>query len=242
MSAGWIEISGQGRSERLALRGECVAWPDGTAPKRLEFRRNAPYAVHVCGGATATRDGVAFVRLDLRPGCRFESMGRRFVFRAEASVEELDGDAPAVPAPAGDPVERLLRAGLWVDLGFADAGLRGRLQRDVEAGAFEPDRAAEEILAGTSITEVREAALKERAARLLRDFVMANRHRGASGLARRGRRGAKNVVAAAIAQVLALGIYSLLILLALVFWRAREHSVDGWLDAILDLFGGGGGA
>ena len=76
--------------------------------------------------------------------------------------------------------------------------------------------------------------MRERAGRLLRDFLMAPTMRGA-----RGERAAACVrrpaggVAFVLAQGIALAVYTLIVLVAMLLLRVRDVSFDALLDRIL---------
>ncbi len=174
---------------------------------------------------------------------------------AEASLEEI-APAPAAPVgsagtasapldmggtggtggvPTTDAGERTmarLRAGLLVDLGLSDPAVVKRWQRAVVDGSFDADLCAGAV-AAASRAAPDDPRMRERAGRLLRDFVMAPTTRGARGASRRVRQAARGGVAFVLAQGIALFVYSVIVLVALLLLRVRDVSLDGFLDRIL---------
>jgi hypothetical protein len=238
----WIEIQAAGGPQRHELRrgltklggpGADVAlagWSGG----ELHFWDDPPKVVHVGGPILRHRGSIA-LEADLADGERLEWGGATIVYREAPVLEELAPEVAedAPPTPLERRTWRRVQAGLLVDLGLADGAAARRWQDAVRRGDFDPDAASRELVVA-SPAEAAGARLCERAGTLLRDFLMAPLARGAPGVGRRARGAAKSGLAFALAQVLALAVYSALLAAAMILARARwETSFDGWIDALL---------
>lgn len=124
---------------------------------------------------------------------------------------------------------RRLSAGLAVELGLADKKVARHWQERVRAGEFDADACAAEILEAGGF-EAGDARLVERSARLQRDLVMTPLSRSAG---RKVRRAARGGLAFLVAQLLAIGVYSLLVAIALVLLRLQGVAFDPLLDRAL---------
>jgi hypothetical protein len=131
---------------------------------------------------------------------------------------------------------RRLQAGLLVELGLADKQVARAWQTRVREGGFDPDRCAEELLAGAR-TRLDPGRVLDRCGRLQRDLVMSPLLRGTKGAGRAARKATKGFFAMVIAQSLALLVYSLLVAVGLLLLRHQGHDPTGWLDAVLEVFG-----
>jgi hypothetical protein len=259
VSGGWLEIRAAGGVRREALRpgvtriggkGADVHLPGADAGE-LQVWDDPPRFVHVGSGEPPRRDGRALEEAPLRPGDRIHWAGAVLVYapgtpaKADAApLEEIElaplvtplVEVPPAAAPGlGDAEHRLLahaRAGLALDLGLAERKAAARWRERVVAGAFDPDLCAREILAASGV-EAGDPRLVERSGRLLRDFLMAPVLAGARGASRRMRRAARGGMAFVVAQGLALAVFALLVLAALLLLRIRGVSLDGLLDRIL---------
>lgn len=157
----------------------------------------------------------------------------------KADVEEVSlGSAadksaarPAVRRKA-DPIAQRLRAGLLVELGLADSAVARKWQKAVKESTFDSGACAQEVLASASV-EPNDSRLLERATRLQRDLIMTPLMRGGQGAARRARGAARKGLAAVLAQLIVVGIYTAIIAAILFVLRLRGHSLDGFIDGIL---------
>ena len=131
--------------------------------------------------------------------------------------------------------DHLLLAGVILEQGLADKRSAKRWRGAVMDGKWDPSACAQEILAsaGTSRDDPR---LRERSARLLRDFLMAPMQSGLRGAARRGRAKVRSGFAFVVVQMFILALFLLIACSAAVLLRMRGKSLDGWADWVLDLF------
>ena len=222
-------------------------------------------AVFVGEGAPPFSDGAPFMERDFAPGEFVEWAGARLTFCAGASLEEIAFDAPIQeplakitpvamsssaetveeqPAPSSKLIPEQararawnrVRAGLYVDVGQADPKVVARWQAAVVAGDFDVDECADQLIG--SAKEGDELRLLERSGRLMRDFLMASMMRGMKAAGRNLRTRARGGVAFLIAQSVALLVYSLIVVLSMLFLRVKGTSFDGFFDSILGAFGG----
>ena len=127
-----------------------------------------------------------------------------------------------------------LRAGMLVELGLANKKVARRWQEAVKSGTFDADACAQEILE-VSVPDAGDARLLERAGRLERDLLMAPVQRGVRGAGRRARGAARGGLAFLLAQLVAILVYSLIVLGALLVARAGSgRSIDAMLDGLLN--------
>lgn len=246
MSGGWLDIRGPAGSRREALLegltriggAGCEIVLAGAGDDQLHVWNRPPRAVFLGRGPKPVAGGQAFEERALRPGDAFEWAGHAFVYGGEAAsgdvatLEEL----PLASAPARDgPDSRLtlrLRAGLACDLGLVDGATAKRWREAVQAGNYDADACARELLARPLGTEG-EQRLLERSGSLLRDFLMAPLLSGAAAARRKLRESSRGLVAFLLTQGLALVIFTLLILAALLVLRGQGKSIDGILDRLL---------
>jgi len=247
----WIEITDASGTRREPLRagltrvggGDAEVVLAGAGTDELHVWDDPPRAVFVGAGAQPRCAGAPFAERALAPGERIEWAGAVLVLGAgrvsEASLEEIVDPARAAAGAGvagtegeGERTLARLRAGLLVDLGLTDAAVVKRWQRAVLDGSFDADLCAGAV-AAASRAGADDPRMRERAGRLLRDFVMAPTTRGARGAGRRVRQAARGGVAFVVAQGLALVVYSVIVLVALLLLRVRDVSLDGFLDRIL---------
>jgi len=135
-------------------------------------------------------------------------------------------------AAGGDRAWRRILSGLLVEQGLASRDATRRWQEAVRAGALDPDRCADELIESVPGLDA-DARLGERAARLQRDLVMAPLLRGATGAKRRLRRAARGGAAILVSQAVVVGIYTLLVVAALVLLRYHGVAFDPLFDRLL---------
>lgn len=250
MGEQWLEIEEAGRSRRVALKSGLTrlggpgadyalgAWEGG----ELHFWDSPPRVVHSGGGGAATINGRDFEECSLAPGdhihwgvvvVRFGSEG------ANSVLEEIPPEPARVRAPRRErtvPDARLARwlwAGLLVEQGLAPRTEAKRWQEAVLRNEFDPDACARDVL-GERLAEAEDPRLGQRAARLMRDLVMAPVAQGMRGTGRRMRGAAKGGTAFVLVQVLALLVYTAIILVIMLLVRVKwEFSFDGLLDGFL---------
>ncbi len=237
-----------GRDGEIALAG--------SGGEQLHVYDQPPRMVYVGSGSPPLRDGEPFEETALSSGDRVEWKGARIVFRgpaSEASLEEIPviDDPPAATLPATGPglapgevalsadearAWRRLRAGLLVELGLADKQVARSWQDAVRRGEFDADACARELLAAErALGDPRRASERviERTAMLARDLLMAPLLRGGRGATRKARQAVKGTVAMALSQLLALLVYSVIVLVMLLLLRHRGLEFDAFFDRIL---------
>lgn len=130
---------------------------------------------------------------------------------------------------------RRLRAGMRVEAGLAPKDAAKRWQDNVRSGDFDPDRCAAEICDAPAkdAGEEQDRVLK-RATRLQRDLVMSPLLRGAAGVSRKARTATRNGLAAAVSQVVVLGIFSLLAFLFMLVAAFKGAEFDPFFQSIID--------
>jgi len=255
VSAGWLDIGGPEGPRRAALRagltrvgGGAAEVPlAGVSSDQLHFY-SQPARVRFEGrGAPPSVAGLDFIERALRPGDRLEWAGYTLVFGGEAeasqlaSLEELEvpheivAPSPTVTAPLEDAATRMARrarAGIACELGLAERGAVQRWQKAVLQGNFEPDACARELLAAPPTSEGEER-LAERAGSLLRDFLMASYLSGSKGAGRKLRGGMRNLAGFLLAQLVALVVFSAIVLAILLVLRVKGESLDALLDRVI---------
>lgn len=254
MSGPTLEIRSGGRARRVTLQTGLtrVAAP-GTrgvdvevegANGELHVWDSPPKVVRVRGEDALVGPGGTMVEeLPLEDGVGFAWGGATFRFRGSAVLEEIVEPAPAA-APGGAPAAggglagtdallfQRIAAGLLVETGLADKATAKRWQAAVVQQGWDPDACATEVLADPRArAALSDPRLLERAARLERDLVMASFQRGIRGASRRVRGAARNTTAFFVANVVAILVYSAIVLSLLMVARIGY----GWsLDGIID--------
>ncbi len=257
MSSLWILVTQAGTTQRYALTKETTSVGgggadvplDGVGGAQLRVEREPLRVTHTGNGAPPFCGGAPLTSREIAPGEHVEWAGARLEFEREASLEEVAVEpapaTPPAPAPAGGfdaPTWQRVRAGLLVEMGHADKRAVKRWQQAVVDGNFRVDAAAQELTEGAR--NVDDSILRDRAGRLMRDFLMAPLTRGVRGAGRSVRQGAKGFVAMLLSQALALLVYSLIVLLSMLVLRYQGTGYDAFFDRILALFGleAGGGS
>jgi hypothetical protein len=247
VSGGWLDIQGPGGPRREALlegltrlgaANADVLLP-GAGEDQLHVWNRPPRVVFLGRGARPTAGGAPFEERALKPGERFEWAGHSFQYGGEAAsadmavLEELPGVAAAAPSPLpATPLLARVRAGLACELGLVDAAAAKRWREAVQAGQFEPDACARELLPRPLADEA-ERRMLERSGSLLRDFLMAPLLTGAAGARRKLREKTRGVAAFLLTQGLALVVFALLVAAALLLARFKGTSIDALLDGFL---------
>ena len=243
MTSAWFEISDASGARRAEIRagltrvggGAADVGLAGVGEDQLHIWDEPPRAVFVGKGAPPSRDGGPLLEAPLEEGARIEWGGSTLVFhvRRAAELEELPA---AVAELERSPDERRawerVHAGLLVDLGLADRKLVKRWQESVLARRFDADLCAREVLAGPGAGGA-DARVRDRAGTLLRDFLMAPLASGVRGASRKASRAAKGGIAFLLVQLLALLVYSSIVILAMVLLRWRGVEFDALLDKLL---------
>lgn len=249
MTSPEIEVSQGAVKRRFPLgaglrAGDGLEVPiEGAAGDELHFQASPPSVRLVGGRTTPLLNGRVFTSARLADGDAIQWCGAVLVVLtgAPAVLEELPPLDP-LPAEERDPddydaLERVgarVAAGLLVELGLASGAVARRWQDAVREGDFDADACANEIL-DASDADLEDARLLERSARLQRDLLMAPLQRGVRGASRKARGAARGGLAMLLAQGLALGVFTLLLLAVLLLLRVKhDYSVDGLLDSFLD--------
>jgi hypothetical protein len=111
-----------------------------------------------------------------------------------------------------------------------------RWRAAVMASEFDPGACARELLAGEQVPRG-DTRLLERATRLQRDLLMSAHQRGVKGVRRRARAATRSGAAYVLANLIAISIYSLVVLAVMLLVRVQYGtSFDGTLDGILEAF------
>ncbi|MFT5051266.1 MAG: hypothetical protein ACI8QZ_002677 [Chlamydiales bacterium] len=130
---------------------------------------------------------------------------------------------------------RRMQAGILVERGLADRREARRWQEAVQRGEFDPDACARDIV-GNSDVDADDARVIDRTARLQRDLLMTPLQHGARGAGRRMRGATRGGVAFLLSQVMALVVYTLVLLIIVLLARMqRGFSLDGMLDTVLEV-------
>lgn len=249
MTEQWLEVLDGSAPARVALRRGLTrvggpgadrglaAWSGG----ELHFWDGPPRVLFVGDGERPRVNGRAFDESPLAEGDAIEWAGARLVFRRSAPVlEEIPFEevAPATRAGAS-PGAALERLGTWVLAGvLAEQGIGSRKgtkrwQDAVLRGEFDADACARDLLRdGAPAPD--DARVTVRAERLFRDLVMAPVTRGVSGTSRRVRLAAKGGTAMIVAQLLAISVYTLIVLVVFLLIRVKwDVSFDGLFDRLV---------
>ena len=248
MERPWIEIRRDGRRERHPLRAGrmrvgaagadvvLAGWQAG----ELVFEDDPPRVLHDGLGPPLVRDGVELRKAELEDGDRLEWGDALIAFGRSSArppvLEEIRPDASRAsnaPLAAGEAAAwRRIKAGLCVESGLADPAAVRRWQDAVREGTFDADACARELLESSRAPDSEQ--LVKRSGALLRDFVMVPLTRGARGTARRVRSAAKSGTAFVVSQVVAILVYTLILIVIAVLARYRWGiDLNGWLDRVL---------
>ncbi len=256
MNRPWLDVSVGSETRRAVLDAglTVVGGPEGGIPlpeaggDRLHVWDSPPKMVFVGAAESPRVNGASCNEADLKAGDVIEWAGARLEFGesgTRAVLEEIPVEAEALPAAGegwagADPTAwTYLKAGMLVEMGAADRGATRRWQQAVSRGEFDPAACSREILALSSKAAAAEPRILERSGRLLRDLLMSPLTRGAHGTGRRVREATKGGAAFLIAQAVALGIYTLILVTLIVLARLKwDFSVDHLADTILDIFRG----
>ncbi len=219
------------------------------ADGELHVWDSPPKVVRVQGDDALISGGAPVEELLLNDGMEFAWCGVKFRFLELPPVlEEIVEPAPSTSGGSGaqgarptlsdDPeVQKAwerIAAGLLVESGLADKKVAKRWQAAVVQHEWDADACARDILA-VSGHELANPRLVERAGRLERDLVMASFQRGLKGASRRARGAARNGMAFFVANVVAIGVYSAIILALLILARVNyEWSLDGIIDRMVN--------
>lgn len=214
--------------------------------------------VRVSGNAPITVGGQVVEEFALDHGARFEWCGAHFELDLGSTVlQELQQAPDPAPAPGSAPgagaqepavggagsrgltpgeaqAIDCIVAGVLVDVGLADKAVVKRWQAAVIAQEWDASAAARAILA-SSPGGAADPKFLARAARLERDLLMSSYQRGVKGASRKVRGAAKNTTAFFVANVIAIGVYSAIILALLILARVSyEWDLNGIIDRMVD--------
>lgn len=257
MSGPILEIKADGRTRSISLQAGLtrIAAPGtrgvdveiGSAAGELHVWDSPPKVVRVRGeDALVAKDGAMVEEIELVDGVTFAWGGAKFRFKGNAVLEEIAA-APAAGAAAGgaagEPAGlegtdavlfKRVAAGLLVETGLADKKTAKRWQSAIVQQGWDADACAEEILSYPGArAALSDPQILHRAARLERDLVMASFQKGVRGASRRVRGAARNTTAFFVANVIAILVYSAIILALLMVARiGYGWSLDGMIDTI----------
>ena len=264
MSAPTLEIKASGRTRTIPLQAGLtrIAGPgtrgvdveiDGAAGE-LHLWDSPPKVVRVRGEGALVADGAMVEELDLADGIGFAWCGAKFRYRGVAVLEEIAAPqgqgherGPAAPAAGFEGTDALLfkrvAAGLLVETGLADKKAVKRWQTAVMQQSWDADACAEEILSHPGArAALSDPKMLNRADRLERDFLMASLQRGIRGASRRARGAARNTTAFFVANVIAILVYSAIIMALLIVARVGyDWSLDGIIDRMAAVLPGPAG-
>jgi hypothetical protein len=250
----WIDVTAGGRRVRHTLRGGltrlggpgCDVEIEGSAGDELHFWSDPPKVLRIGQATAPLLNGRVFDEAALENGDSIQWGGAVLVYgRPEAALlEELptSGASPEAPfqaPPIGGDVDRFhqrLLAGVLADLNLADGKERKRWQDAVQRGQFDPDACARDLL-GTSSVAADDPRVLERAGRLQRDLLMMSLQRGIKGIHRRARGATRSGVAYLVGNLIAISVYSLVLLAIMVLVRLNyDFSFDRVIDRLFELF------
>lgn len=264
----WIEISVGGEKHRhpLSPRGvriggeDCALQVPEPAGDALVLMGSPPRVKLEGGSTTPLLNGRVFEEATLQSGDAIQWGGAVLVIGGSAvleEIEEVSTPAPAasaasapnsaggassgnVEAPEGlQRIGRRMAAGLAAELGLADKKAVKRWQEAVISGGFQADACASELLT-EDLTE--DKRIIERAGRFQRDLLMTSLQRGAQGAKRKVRQAAKGGAGFLVAQLLVVGIITLILGVIVILARVKwDISVDDWIDGLLGGIGLGKG-
>ena len=244
----WLELVDGQETRRVPLVGSLTriggAAPDVSMPGlpagELHFWSDPPKIVLVAGDPLLAVNGGSCREGLMADGDRIDGGDVRFIFRCELNEPVLKEIPVLAPAPVqAEPTESgggaawsRVRAGMFVELGLADkAGVR-KWQESVMRGEFSPDACARDLSQGVDVAG-EDPRVIERASRLLRDFLMSSATSGFGGAKRKVRQAGKKGMALIISQLLVIGFYTLIILVAMLAFRANGTNFDDLLDELL---------
>ncbi|MFT5288441.1 MAG: hypothetical protein ACI8QS_001042 [Planctomycetota bacterium] len=131
--------------------------------------------------------------------------------------------------------DHLLLAGIMLEQGLADKRAAKRWRSAVMDGKWDASACAQEVLVSSSSARD-DPRLRERSARLLRDFLMAPMQSGVRGAARKGRAKVRSGFAFVLVQMFILALFLVMAFSGAVLLRMKGKSLDSWADWVLDLF------
>jgi hypothetical protein len=253
MQEAWLDVHQEGRTKRHTLAAgrtrvggvgcevsldRALSAPDAG---ELHIWSDPPRVVYVGRGDAPLLDGRVFEQAPLEPGSSLQWQGAVMVFGQTSILEELQDEPPAAgvgseTGAARDEVAERVRAGLLADLNLTDKQAVQRWRTAVMASEFDPAACARDLLAGEQAGPG-DARLLERATRLQRDLLMSAHHRGVKGVRRRARAATRSGAAYVLANLIAISIYSLVVLAVMLLVRVQyDTSFDRTLDGILGVF------
>ncbi|MEZ6017324.1 MAG: hypothetical protein R3F49_19580 [Planctomycetota bacterium] len=205
--------------------------------KRVEEALLEPGVSAVWGPVELSIGGVAAVLEELPaeppPGRPSATPGRSGGAAAAAAAL---ASAKGGLGPNAQRVYDRLRAGLLVELDLATKDVTKRWQASVVKGEWDADACAREVLDYVDVAQ-EDPRLLERAGRLQRDLVMASFQRGMRKAVRGARGAARQGSAFLIANLVALGAYSLILVAIAVLLRVRwDWSFDQLIDRAMSAF------
>lgn len=259
MAKAWFDVTKGGAPRREVLEDglTVIGGEDGGIPipasgaDRLHVWSEPPKLIFVGQGEGPRVNGLPVQEAELRSGDRIEWAGAELVYGEPEKVAALEevpipppmpaSSAATAPADLGldqDAWDRV-KAGILVEVGLADRGAAKRWQEAVKRNEFDPTACAREILSRSQVP-LGDPKVRDRAGRLERDLLMQPLLRGVQGASRRVRTQAKGGAAFLISQAMAIGVYTVLVVVAAILARMQwDWSFDEHIDSVLGIFGRG---
>lgn len=255
MAKAWFDVTSGGAPRREVLQDglTVIGGDDGGIPipasgaDRLHVWSEPPKLIFVGQGEGPRVNGLPVQEAELRSGDRIEWAGAELCYGEPETVARLE--EVAVPPGAPGPVAAdmgldqeswdRVKAGILVEIGLADRGAAKRWQEAVKRNEFDPTACAREVLSRSEVP-LGDPKVRDRAGRLERDLLMQPLLRGVQGASRRARTQAKGGAAFLISQTMAIGVYTVLVVVAAVLARMQwDWSFDEHIDSVLGVFGQG---
>jgi|LWDU01.1.fsa_nt_gi hypothetical protein len=243
----WLDIEVGGLASRAEMKSGLTRLGGATADVvipgapdgELHLWSDPPKIVHVSGQTPLEVAGEVLTEASLVAGKDLVwgrvtlRLGRGAPVIEELPMASAQATGTAAPTGSDDRGTQRVRAGLAIELGLADKAVLRRWQDAVISNEFNADACAREVLAGVQLA-ADDPRLMERSGRLLRDFLMSSLQRGVQGASRKARAQARSGTAYLVANIVAIGVYSAILLVIMVLVRVKwQFSFDHFLDFLL---------
>ena len=149
----------------------------------------------------------------------------------EAQLDELPSVLGDPDHPAARSARQLL-AGVLAERKLAPKDAVKRWQAAVQAGEFDAQRAAADLLDDAQLDDWPGPAA-QRSAGLLRDLLMSSKLSGGAGAARKAREAGRGFFAYLLTQIGITLVFALLFAAGLLLARAQGYAIDPLLDQVL---------
>ncbi len=245
MDERWLELEGPGGGTRKIELGAGLTRIGGRTADVVLFDSLAgelhlwdspPKLVNIGGDSEIRLNGKAFEEEPLADGDRVQWGESKLVFRCKSKPPVLEevriepSRSASVRSTTGEAVEsrvsQRVLAGLIAELGLANKAVMNH--------EFDVDACARELLEASDVAP-EDPRLLERSGRLTRDLVMAPLQRGVKSASRRAKGAAKSGAAFLVAQLIVVGIFSLMVLILMVVVHVKwpEFSFDEFLGKLV---------